>query len=101
MATVRHPVTGKPRLEWNYDGRTGVQVASVVQTAKYRKGHAYEVATVFAHLRPAYNGLGVFTSTHSGWVVTRNNFEEIREFDDFDIAKLYIDSLFALEYGAD
>lgn len=101
MATIKHPVTGKARLNWEYDGRTGVQVASVVQQAKYRKGMAYDVATIFAHLRPAYNGQGVFTTTHSGWVVTRNNFDEIREFDNFDMAKLYIESLFALEYGAD
>ena len=100
MATIRHPVTGKAVLNWEYDGRTGVQVASVVRQAKYRKGMPYEVATVFAHLRPAYNSAGVF-HTHAGWVVTRNDFDEIREFDDFDMARLYIESLFALEYGAD
>jgi hypothetical protein len=100
MATIRHPVTGKPRLDWNYDGTTGVQVASVVRQAKYRKGHAYDVATVFAYLRPAYNSSGVFHE-HAGWVVTRNSFDEIREFDNFDTAKLYIESLFALEYGAE
>ena len=101
MATITHPYTGKPRLEWSYEGTTGVQVASVMQTAKYRKGQAYDVATVFAHIRPAYNGLGLFNSTHSGWVVTRNNFDEIREFAEFDMAKLYVQSLFALEHGSD
>jgi hypothetical protein len=100
MATIRHPVTGKARLEWSYDGTTGVQVASVMQQAKYRKGLAYEVATVFAHLRPAYNSAAVFHE-HAGWVVTRNSFDEIREFDNFDMAKLYVESLFALEYGAE
>lgn len=97
---IKHPTSGKASLNWDYDGTTGVQVASVVQQAKYRKGLPYEIATVFAHLRPAYNSAGIFHE-HAGWVVTRNNFDEIREFDDFGMAKLYIESLFALEYGAE
>ena len=97
---ITHPTTGKPSLRWEYDGNTGVQVASVVQQAKYRKGMPYEVATVFAHVRPAYNSAGIF-HTHAGWVVTRNNFDEIREFDEFDMAILDIQSLFALEHGSD
>jgi len=49
---ITHPYTGKARLDWQRDGN-GVVVASVLKTAKYRKGHAYDVATVFAHIRPA------------------------------------------------
>lgn len=97
---IKHPITGKPVLNWDYDGRTGVQVASVVQQAKYRRGSPYEVSTVFAHIRPAYNALGLLDQ-RGGFVVTRNNFDEIREFEEFDMAVLYINSLFALEHGAE
>jgi hypothetical protein len=96
---ITHPYTGKARLDWQRDGN-GVVVASVLKTAKYRKGHAYDVATVFAHIRPAYNALGLLDE-HGGWVVTRNSFDEIREFPDIDMAKLYVTSLFALEHGAE
>ena len=99
MATIKHPVTGKPRLEWIFDGN-GVHVAQRVQQAKYRKGQAYDVTTVFAHVRPAYNALGLLDA-NGGWVVTRNNFDEIREFTDFEMAKLYVHSLFELEFGAE
>lgn len=95
---IKHPYTGKARLGW--DMQNGIHVASVLQTAKYRKGHAYDVATVFAHVRPAYNALGLLDES-GGWVVTRNSFDEIREFPDIDMAKLYVTSLFALEHGAE
>lgn len=98
MATIKHPVTGKPRLGW--DMQNGIHVASVLQTAKYRKGHPYDVSTIFAHVRPAYNALGLLDES-GGWVVTRNSFDEIREFPDIDMAKLYVTSLFALEHGAE
>ena len=48
---------------------------------------------------PQYNSIGLFTYDGTGWVVTRNNFDEIREFTEFSTAKLYIESLFALEHG--
>ena len=78
----------------------GIHVATVLQSAKYRKGRAYDVATVFAHIRPAYNALGLLDA-NGGWVVTRNSFDELRSFDDVDTAKVYVTSLFALEYGAE
>lgn len=98
MATIKHPVQGRHTLEW---GRTGaVHTAFTEAYAKYKRGSSYVVRETFAILRPQYNGLGLFTDESAGWVVTRNNFDEIREFDDFTTAKLYIESLFALEYGA-
>jgi hypothetical protein len=33
--------------------------------------------------------------------VTRNSFDEIREFGDIEAAKLYVEALFALEYNAE
>lgn len=98
MATVKHPIQGRPTLTWSNDGP--VHTAYTESQAKYRRGNAYAVRETFAILRPQYNALGLFTESDFGWVVTRNNFDEIREFYDFRTAKLYIESLFALEHGA-
>lgn len=98
MATIKHPIQGRPTLAWDRVG--AVFTALTESQAKYRRGNAYTVRETFAILRPQYNALGLFTDSPNGWVVTRNNFDEIREFDDFDTAKLYIESLFALEHGA-
>ena len=98
MATVKHPIQGRPTLAW---GRVGaVFTAYKEASAKYKRGNAYAVRETFAVVRPLYDALGVFTDGAKGWVVTRNNFDEIREFDDYDMAKLYVESLFTLEYGA-
>ena len=98
MATVKHPVQGRPELEWV---RTGaVYTAYADSVAKYKRGSPYVLRETFALLRPQYNALGLFTDSPAGWVVTRNNFDEIREFDTYDMAKLYIESLFTLEHGA-
>ena len=98
MATVKHPIQGRPTLTWSNDG--SVWTAFTVSQAKYKRGNAYAVRETFAILRPLYNGHGVFTDGSYGWVVTRNDFDEIREFGDFYEAELYIKSLFALEHGA-
>lgn len=98
MATVKHPVIDRPTLAWERSG--SVYTAYTEVTAKYKRGSAYTVRESFALLRPQYNSLGLFTYDGTGWVVTRNNFDEIREFTEFSTAKLYIESLFALEYGA-
>jgi hypothetical protein len=98
MATVKHPIQGRPTLTWSNDG--SVWTAFTVSQAKYKRGNAYAVRETFAILRPLYNGHAVFTDGSFGWVVTRNNFDEIREFGDFYEAELYIKSLFTLEHGA-
>ena len=98
MATVKHPIQGRPTLAWDRVG--AVFTAFIENQAKYRRGNAYTVRETFAILRPQYNALGLITDSPAGWVVTRNNFDEIREFNDFDTAKLYVESLFTLEHGA-
>ena len=98
MATVKHPIQGRPALAWDRVG--AVFTAFTESQAKYKRGNAYTVRETFAILRPQYNALGLFTDSPAGWVVTRNNFDEIREFSDYDTAKLYIESLFTLEHGA-
>ena len=98
MATVKHPIQGRPTLAWSNDG--SVWTAYTQAQAKYKRGNAYVVRETFAVVRPLYDALGLFTDGAKGWVVTRNNFDEIREFDDYNMAKLYVESLFTLEHGA-
>lgn len=97
MATVKHPVVDRPTLAWDRSGP--VYTAYTEVTAKYKLGKPYKVRESFALLRPQYNSLGLFTFDSTGWVVTRNNFDEIREFTELSTAKLYVESLFALEYN--
>lgn len=98
MATVKHPIRGRPTLAWDRVG--AVFTAYTEAQAKYTRGNAYVVRETFAVVRPLYDALGLFTDGVKGWVVTRNNFDEIREFGDYDMAKLYVESLFTLEHGA-
>jgi hypothetical protein len=98
MATVKHPVSGKPQLVWEPTTHV-VRTAYVEQQAKYSRGTSYAVRETFALVRPNYRGDFTYAQMGTGWVVTRNNFDEIREFETFDMAKLYVESLFALEYN--
>lgn len=95
---IRHPVSGKPQLVWENTNHV-VRTAYVEQQAKYRRGTGYTVRETFALVRPNYKGDYTYAMMGNGWVVTRNDFEEIREFDTYDMAKLYVESLFALEYN--
>lgn len=95
MARVKHPYTGKSTLEWEQmDG--GVLGAYVTREARYLRGSVYNTREFFATIRPAYNDAGMLDAG-GGWVVTRSSFEELRSFDDLDKAKIYVQSLFALE----
>lgn len=100
MKSVTHPYTNsKPQIVEAYVSG-GLWHFYVERSAKYRRaGSEYKVRELFATVRPAYNSSGLYEPT-SGVVVTRNDFDEIREFSDFDTAKLYIESLFALEFAA-
>lgn len=100
MKSVTHPYTkDKPQIVEAYVSG-GLWHFYVERNAKYRRaGNEYKVRELFATVRPAYNSSGLYEPT-SGVVVTRNDFDEIREFPDFDTAKLYIESLFALEFAA-
>jgi hypothetical protein len=96
---IKHPVSGRPSLAWELQNM-GIHVATRIQQAKYRRGQAYIVREAFAQIRPAYNALGLLDE-QGGWVVTRNSFDEIREFGDIESAKLYVEALFALETNAE
>jgi hypothetical protein len=100
MKSVTHPFTkDKPQIVEVYH-HGGLWHFYVERSAKYRRaGNEYKVRELFATVRPAYNSSALYEPSH-GVVVTRNDFDEIREFPDFDTAKLYIESLFALEFAA-
>jgi hypothetical protein len=97
---ITHPVSGKPQLVWEETSHV-VRTAYVEQQAKYKRGKGYQIRETFALVRPNYRGDYTYAMMGNGWVVTRNDFDEIREFDTFDMAKLYVTSLFALEHGAE
>ena len=97
MATVRHPFKGKAVLCWTIP-TAGVHVAVVERNAKYHTSKSYTVQEGLAVIRPAFND-AVMLDERLGWVVSRNSFDEVREFSSFDDAKAYVESLFALEYG--
>ena len=97
----KHPYVGKPRLVWAYDDRgDNIRSAYVERDAKYRTSRQYTTRETFAVVRPTYNSAGVFGDLDGKYVVTRNAFDEIRSFDDFETAMVYVESLFALEYGS-
>lgn len=92
-----HPHIGKPRLALS-NPVGGVWSVFVERDAKYRRGKGYTTRENFALIRPAY-GPGAMHDATRGFVVTRNSFDEIRQFDTFEDAMLYIEALFALETG--
>jgi hypothetical protein len=94
MPQVKHPYVGSSNLVWDRIGATWE--AKLERVAKYRRGNPYAVREIFAYIRPAYNDAGMLDET-GGWVVTRNSFDEIRSFNDLAEAKIYVESLFALE----
>lgn len=95
---VKHPYTGKPRLQWAIEGNN-VRVAYVERDAKYKTSRSYTTREMLAMIRPTYNSAGVLHDLDGAYVVARNDFGEVRSFDSFDTAMAYVESLFALEHG--
>lgn len=95
----KHPYTGKPRLVWNIEGHT-VRAAYVERDAKYKTARQYTTRELLAMIRPTYNSAGMLHDIEGKYVVTRNDFGEVRSFDDYETALVYVESLFALEYGS-
>jgi hypothetical protein len=95
MATIKHPYTGRARLQWEKTG-TGVHMAIRVQEAKYRRGASYDVRETFAIVRPTYNEAGVFAD-NGMFLVTRGSFDDLSAHNTLDEAKVYVEALFALE----
>ncbi len=96
----KHPYTGKPRLVWDY-GTPHIRNAYVERDARYKTSRQYTTRELLAAIRPLYQGDAILTTGEVGkYVVTRNAFDEVRTFDDMDTAIVYVESLFALEYGS-
>jgi hypothetical protein len=99
MPTVKHPYTNdKPRLVEEYN-HGGVWTFHVERIAKYRRGGAYNVREFFATVRPATTD-GGFLGHCQGVIMSRNNFDDVMHFTDFDTAKRHVQALFALEFAA-
>lgn len=92
---LKHPYTGAAQLQWQRDSN-GVHYAYRVRKAKYRAGAPYDVREPFAWVRPTYNANGVLVDGR-GFIVTRGGFEDLMSFETLDAARLYVESLFALE----
>ena len=98
MRHVKHPTAGTPTLVWDVGLVSGmVHIAHSVQTAKYARGNPYEVKTPFAAIRPIMMPTCILGQGDTGWVVTRNSFDDIATFPTLSEAKVYVESLFALE----
>lgn len=97
----KHPYVNKPRLVWSYEV-AGVRTAYVERDAKWNKtSRQYTPRELLAAIRSLYQGDAILTTGETGqYVVTRNAFDEVRTFDDMDTAIVYVESLFALEYGS-
>jgi hypothetical protein len=99
MPSVKHPYTNdKPVLveEFTYGG---IWTFNVERFAKYRRGGAYKVREFFATVRPAHD-TGGFLGHCQGVILSRNNFDDVMHFDDFQTAKRHVQALFALEHAA-
>jgi hypothetical protein len=92
----KHPHIGQPELQWAV-ASNGVHAAFVIQEARYKTGRTYQTRETFAQARPTYNGAGLLHDLDGAYVVTRGSFDELRSFDTLAQAKLYIESLYALE----
>lgn len=95
---IKHPYINKPALVWDWTSHAPAVIVYVERHAKYKRGLPYEVRTPFATIRPNYNAGGLLYDFSGSHVVTRNSFDEIREFDNLLAAQAYVESLFALEY---
>ena len=91
------PAMGPPRLEWQRNPHNGVWSAlRKVERGYSRSALTYEETSLFAIVRPALAGDALFTEAN-GYVVTRTTFDDLRSFPTIEEAKLYVESLFALE----
>jgi hypothetical protein len=87
----------RPELRWQ-NTPVGSWTAYVEKHSLYKNRKQSIVKHVFAYVRPAYNKSGLLDSDR-GWVVTRNTFDDVKSFDDLQTARVFVESLFALEYN--
>jgi len=90
---VRSPIEWK--LQWS-NPSSGVYVAEEHATTKGNQLHRVVKTRHFATVRSAFGADGLHND-QNGFVVSRNSFDEVRHFPTFEEAKLYVESLYALE----
>lgn len=91
---VIHPVTGMKEMRVRYVAESRSTVVHLMRQARYTAGEPYWVEELFATVRASAEG--VFT-TKTGFTVTRNSFDDVRQFDTHEQAMTYVEALFALE----
>ena len=91
---IRHPHIEKIGLVWK-DHAPFAFKAYVEERHNYRSTNTYVMRRLFASVLLV--GQDNAFVDRAGYVVTRNCFDEIRVFDTLDIAKVYVESLYALE----
>jgi hypothetical protein len=87
----------RPALRWQ-NTPAGAWTAYVEKVSTFKARKQMVVKHTFAYVRPAYNISGLLDSDR-GWVVTRNTFDDVQGFDDLTTARVFVESLFALEYN--
>jgi len=92
-------VDKRPELKWQ-NTPVGSWTAYVEKRSRASSLKQMHVKHVFAFVRPAYNISGLLDSD-KGWVVTRNTFDDVQNFDDLATARVFVESLFALEYSTE
>lgn len=74
----------------------GVHLAEERAVARGNQLHRVVKTRQFAIIRSAYGADGLHND-QCGFVVSRNSFDDVRHFDFLEDAKLYVESLYALE----
>lgn len=92
---IKHPYISGYRVQWRNTGR--VVECLIERDAKYKRGNLYSVITPFATIRPVYGPTCLYDES-KGWVVTRTAFEDVAAFPTLDEAKVFVESLIALEH---
>ncbi len=87
------PVQPRFALQWGIDDN-GAHIARKVLVNEVTNKRMTKMQTIFATVRYTDNLVG-----ESGYLVTRSTFEDVRVLASLDEAKLYVESLFALESG--
>jgi hypothetical protein len=91
---IRHPYQEKAELVWEDHAPVAFQ-AYTQKRVNYRSANKYTIRNLFASIILVGEDNAFLES--AGYVVTRTCFDEIRVFDTLRVAKIYVESLFALE----
>ncbi len=85
-------------IDWEltWEKQSGIHVAQ--ERAASRNGSLSRVVSTryFAVVRSAYDADGLYDE-RQGFVVSRNSFDDLRQFPTLDEAKLYVESIYELE----